>query len=58
MKNFVIVLLFLGVGVYALYEQSKENPNRFLMYGCMLIFMYGLYRLMKKIPSKEEENEE
>jgi hypothetical protein len=43
----------------AIWEQSKVNPNKFLMIGCMAIFMIGVYQLMKKIPSKnEEENEQ
>lgn len=43
------------VGIYALYEQSKPTPNVFIMVGALGVFMYGLFRLMKKIPSKNEE---
>lgn len=49
-------LLFLVCGAVAIWEQSKPNPNKFLMIFCMFIFGIGLYRLMKKIPSKDENN--
>lgn len=58
MKNWLLIIVFFGCGFYALWEQSKPEPNKFLMIFCVAIFMIGLYRLMKKIPSKEEENEE
>lgn len=59
MKQFLYILMFTAVGIYALMEQSKPAPNRFIMIGAMAIFMYGLFRLMKKIPSKNDgENEE
>ena len=51
--------MFAVVGIYALMEQSKPAPNRFVMIGAMAIFMFGLFRLMKKIPSKNDgENKE
>lgn len=51
--------MFAAVGIYALMEQSKPAPNRLVMIGAMTIFMYGLFRLMKKIPSKNDrENED
>lgn len=59
MKQFLYILMFASVGIYALMEQSKPAPNRFVMIGAMAIFMFGLFRLMKKIPSKNDgENEE
>jgi hypothetical protein len=58
MLKFVSILLFFGAGIYALYEQSKPEPNQFIMIGAMAIFMIGLYRIMKKIPNKNEEDNE
>ena len=55
MKQFLYILLFASVGIFALIEQSKPAPNRFIMIGAMAVFMFGLFRLMKKIPSKKEE---
>ena len=56
MMKFVSILLFFGAGIYALYEQSKPEPNTIIMIGAMAIFMIGLYRIMKKIPNKNEED--
>ncbi|WP_157958501.1 hypothetical protein [Flavobacterium tibetense] len=58
MLKFVSILLFFGAGIYALYEQSKPEPNKFIMIGAMAIFMIGLFRIMKKIPNKNEEDNE
>jgi arginine exporter protein ArgO len=56
MKQILYVLLFTTVGILALIEQSKPAPNRLIMIGAMAVFMYGLFQLMKKIPSKKEED--
>jgi hypothetical protein len=58
MLKFISILLFFGAGIYALYEQSKPEPNKFIMIGAMAIFMIGLFRIMKKIPNKNEEDNE
>lgn len=55
MKQFLYVLLFAAVGILALIEQSKPDPNRFIMIGAMAVFMYGLFQIMKKVPAKKEE---
>ena len=55
MKQFLYVLLFAAVGILALIEQSKPEPNRFIMIGALAVFMYGLFQIMKKVPSKKEE---
>lgn len=41
MLKFISILLFFGAGIFALYEQSKPEPNRFIMIGAMAIFMIG-----------------
>ena len=59
MNQFLYILMFAAVGIFAMIEQSKPAPNRFIMIGAMAVFMFGLFRLMKKIPSKNDgENEE
>ena len=35
-------------------EQSKPAPNRIIMIGAMAVFMFGLFQIMKKIPSKND----
>ena len=56
MKQFLYVLLFIAVGILALIEQSKEVPNQFIMIGALAVFMYGLFQIMKKVPSKKEDD--
>lgn len=58
MKQFLYILSFALVGIYALLEQSKPAPNRFVMIGAMAFFMFGLFKIMKKIPSKNEEEDD
>ncbi|OIQ15386.1 MAG: hypothetical protein BM557_11500 [Flavobacterium sp. MedPE-SWcel] len=58
MKNIYLLLLF-GAAFWAFYEQSKAEPNKFIMIGAIAIFMIGLMRLMSKVPSKgSEDNKE
>lgn len=58
MKNFIYTILLFSAGIYALYEQSKPEPNKFIMFGALVIFGIGLYRIMKKIPSKHNNEEQ
>ena len=55
MKQFISILIIAAFGILALVEQSKSKPNQLIMIGAMAVFMYGLYRLMKRIPSKNED---
>lgn len=56
MKNIIINLLTLACGINALYEQSKPEPNKFILFGCFIVFMIGIYRIMKRIPSKHDQD--
>ena len=42
----------------ALYEQSKEDKNVYIMVIAIVIFMYGMLRLSAKTPSKNQEKED
>jgi hypothetical protein len=55
MKQFISILIIAAFGIIALFEQSKSKPNQLIMIGAMAVFMFGLYRLMKRIPSKNED---
>jgi arginine exporter protein ArgO len=55
MKTIYIVLFFAAAFV-ALFEQSTAHPNMFIMIGCIVIFMMGLMKLMSKVPSKHQQN--
>lgn len=57
MKKIYIPIMALA-GVFALYEQSKEKPNLYIMIFAIVIFMYGMMRLMAKVPSKNQNNSE
>ena len=58
MKQFLTIFGYALVGILAMFEQSKPAPNRLIMIGAMAVFMFGLYKLMKKIPSKNEDEHE
>jgi len=55
MKTIYIILLFAAAFV-ALYEQSLAKPNVIIMIIAIAIFMTGLMKLMSKVPSKGEPN--
>ena len=52
------ILVVAAAGIIALVEQSKVQPNPTIMIGAIGVFMYGMYKLMKKIPSKNEDNDD
>lgn len=55
MKKVYLPIMALA-GVFALYEQSKPQPNIYIMIAAIIIFMYGMMRLTAKVPSKNEDN--
>jgi len=55
MKTIYILLLFAAAFV-ALYEQSLAKPNVIIMVVAIIIFMLGLMKLMSKVPSKNDSN--
>jgi len=57
MKKFVILIMFLAIGV-ALYEQSLDDKNVYIMVVAIVIFMMGMMRLSSKTPSKNQDNDE
>jgi len=57
MKKIILPLMIVAIGV-GLYEQSKVQPNVYVMVIAVIIFMYGMMRLSAKTPSKHSETEE
>lgn len=57
MKKLFIPIMIIAIGI-ALYEQSKNSPNIYIMIGAIILFMYGMMRLTAKVPSKNEDNSE
>jgi lipopolysaccharide export LptBFGC system permease protein LptF len=60
MKKIIFPLMMLFAIVIALYEQSKDNKNIYIMIAAIVIFFYGMMRLSSKTPSKnpDKENED
>jgi hypothetical protein len=58
MKQLMSILVVAAAGIIALVEQSKVQPNPTIMIGAIGVFMFGMYKLMKKIPSKNEDNDD
>ena len=50
---FIIVAIIIGV-----YEYSKEKPNMYVVIVVIILFMFGLFQLNAKIPSKFGDDEE
>ncbi len=57
MKKLVLPLMIVAIGI-GLYEQTKVEPNRYIMIIAIVIFMYGMMRLSAKTPSKHSETED
>lgn len=53
----IYIILFFAAAFVALFEQSKAKPNLIIMVACIVIFMMGLMRLMSKVPSKNQKDE-
>jgi hypothetical protein len=53
----IYVILFFAAAFIALFEQSKAQPNMIIMIGCIAVFMIGMMKLMSKVPSKNQKDE-
>lgn len=42
----------------ALYEQSKEDTNLYIMIIAIVLFMFGMMQLSAKTPSKNQDKED
>ena len=42
----------------ALYEQSKDQSNVYIMIIAIVVFMFGMMRLSAKTPSKNQDKED
>lgn len=58
MKNFLFTVIPFACAFLALYEQSKPTPNKYIMVGGIVVFMLGIMRLMSKVPSKHNRDED
>ena len=53
-KTLYIILLFVAAFM-AFLEQSRTNPNRYVLIAAIAVFMLGLMQLMSKVPSKNQD---
>lgn len=54
-RNFKYALILVG-GVLALYEQSADEHNQYLLILGLGMLMTGIYLTSRGIPSKQEES--
>ena len=55
MKKLLIPILIIGFYIgYA--EQSKAQPNTYILIASVVIVMFGMMKLMSKVPSKKTED--
>jgi len=52
--NFILIL---AGGIVAVYANSSEEQNTYVLLGGIIVLMFGLYRLSRGIPSKNENQE-
>jgi lipopolysaccharide export LptBFGC system permease protein LptF len=57
MKKLVIPFTLVAI-IVGLYEQSKDKPNVYILCIAIVLFMYGIFRLSAKTPSKNQEEKE
>ncbi|MFC4818377.1 MULTISPECIES: hypothetical protein [unclassified Flavobacterium] len=52
---FVLVILVIGVLVW---QQASEEPNTWVQIMGFVLLFYGMMRLSRKVPSKNQDNKE
>lgn len=50
------LLMILVGGAVALYAESGEEQNTYILIGGIFLLMIGLYRLSRGIPSRNEQS--
>ena len=57
MKKILIPIMVVAI-LIALYEQSKDQSNVYIMIIAIVVFMFGMMRLSAKTPSKNQDKED
>jgi hypothetical protein len=57
MKKFLIPIMAIAI-FFAFFEQSKPNPNIYITIIAIVVFMFGMIKLMGKVPSKKPEDKD
>ena len=56
-RRFNFILIFVG-GIIALYANAEEQQEMYILLIGIMILMFGLYRLSRRISSKNENSQE
>jgi len=57
MKKILIPMMVVAI-IIALYEQSMDDGNIYIMVLAIVVFMFGMMRLSAKTPSKNQDKED
>ena len=57
MKKFIIPIMIVAIFV-ALYQQSSNEKNVYVMVVAIVVFMIGMMKLSAKTPSKNQDKED
>jgi hypothetical protein len=57
MKKLLIPMMIVAI-IIAIWQQSKDDKNIYIMIIAIVIFMYGMMRLSAKTPSKNQAKED
>lgn len=57
MKKFIIPIMIVAI-IVALYQQSSNEKNVYIMVVAIVVFMIGMMKLSAKTPSKNQDKED
>jgi L-asparagine transporter-like permease len=57
MKKLLIPIMIVAI-IVALYEQSNDKKNIYVMVIAIVVFMFGMMKLSAKTPSKNQDKED
>jgi hypothetical protein len=57
MKKLLLPIMCIAI-FFAFYEQTKPNPNIIITVIAIAVFMFGMMKLMTKVPSKKPEDKD
>ena len=57
MKKFIIPIMIVAI-IVALYQQSSNEKNVYVMGVAIVVFMIGMMKLSAKTPSKNQDKED
>ncbi|WP_395052749.1 hypothetical protein [Flavobacterium sp.] len=57
MKKFLLPIMAISI-FFCFYEYSKPVPNIYIVLITIAIFMFGMMKLMSKVPSKKPEDKD